>query len=129
MDKEFRTTAVDLWSELPKEERLYVYKKAVEHIESGSEQYMDSTDITPLHSLCLLLPCILFNKDTYLSNFWLEGGKECCYAQSSLAFTELTHNVIQNIVDVRDDKEKKELRLTYLKSFIKNLENETTSNS
>lgn len=95
-----------LTEEVPKEIRLEVYKKAKELIENWDNQY--DLDIP---QLCLLLPSILYNQDTFLQGTWYFG-------QTKIGFPELKNKDILNIVEA---EEPNIIRLKLLNKWIEKL--------
>lgn len=95
-----------LKNEVPKEIRLEVYKKAKELIENWDNQYDLDTP-----QLCLLLPSILYNQDSFLQGTWYFG-------QTKMGFPELKK---EDILAIAETEEPNIVRLKLLNKWIKQL--------
>lgn len=101
-----------LKNEVPKEIRLEVYKRAKNLIENWGEDTFNLDN----PGLCLLLPCILYNCETYLSNGNCESG--WLYADTVIGFPELT---LDDIEDIRQSFDRNKKRLELVTNWIKQL--------
>lgn len=96
---------------VPTELRLEVYKKAILCIENNIKIAGMCS-----HGLCLLLPCLLW--DLKHPSSLTPDNKEWNYQDTSIAFPELTEEVISKI---ERSKDRQATRANYLKAFIKKL--------
>lgn len=114
-----RNEHLTLKSVIPEEIRLECYKEALDII----EQKKDVCGLDFDTSLCLLLPCILWNLDDYRDSSPL--GENWSFIHTQTAFKELVEHGLFNdlfmgFVVHNDDVE--ETRITILKDSIKKLE-------
>lgn len=104
-----------LAEEVPKEIRLEVYKKAKELIENW---YNSDTKNFGLVNpqLCLILPCILYNQETYLDNDneWNDWYPH----ETVLGFTDFTNEDIDLIWNSNNQNKK---RLELVNKWIEQL--------
>jgi hypothetical protein len=109
-----------LQNEFSSQERLETYKKVLQVlIELGERK--DS------HGLCLLIPKIHFNLNlySYLSNHIDEiTGKSMCFVDTTLAFPELTFEIISELQSNAAEPIQvlNNLRINFIKKFISSLE-------
>ena len=99
---------------MTKKERLPIYKKALEIVQSGEEAYgMESGDGL---GLCLLLPCIWLNLNSFLDAFIDEKGKEFSFGETTKYFPEFAKYDWHHNIDYMNDAVK--WRIDTLKSII-----------
>jgi hypothetical protein len=101
--------------ELPINVRIAVYKKAIKDIET--EEYIK---YSPVSSLCIILPCILWNLESFNSN--QPNGDMWITNETPTAFPELTEEVINKITFYYPSHTKIPIRIKYLKGWIKQLQ-------
>lgn len=109
-----RNEQYELTEILPKNIRMEVYKEALKFIKCKEEKY----GLYGKHSgLCLILPCILWDLDTYLSDDPNDNQWE--YFDTSTAFPEISEilNTLSNSELSIDDKVK--LRIEFLENLLK----------
>jgi hypothetical protein len=112
------TNILALNSVVPKELRLEVYKEALHIIQNDKNVFGLNASLGQL-GMCFLFPCILWglkdiNDLTPDEQYWY-------YWDTKIAFPELTQTIIDTF-PCRHSDFKKEQRINYLKSFIKQLE-------
>jgi len=95
--------------------RLECYIKAKKHLTTENDRIGD------IQGLCLILPMILWDLDGVYSlapdnNHWYHGDV-------SIAFPEVTDEVIKDITTCEPKYKQRDLRLSYLDSFILKLTN------
>ena len=103
---------------VPKKVRLEVYERAIEIIEKNEKQSQMSG-----HSLCLLLPCILWNLNRFTN--CKPNGEPFRYENTKYMFPELTEKILDDIkhnsyimnINVND------IRLKHLLNFVNKLQN------
>lgn len=105
---------------VPLEIKIQIYENALLFFQSDKKDWdYDYHYKLEQHEagLCILLPCILWNLPDYLSN-----PKTCnwAYQHTSIAFPELTKDVIDDIEKSDSEKAVKK-RIKYLKEWIKKL--------
>lgn len=97
---------------VPKAIRLQVYRKAIELIKSGEHAFeMDS------FSLCLLLPCILWNLITYMDD--APDAEDWIWQETPEMFRELQVSHIERI-KYTPMPERDNVRIEILESFLTN---------
>lgn len=100
---------------VPETIRLEVYKEALDFIENDREGYgLDKYD-----GLCLLLPCIMWDLNHFLSSD--PNGYYWCWDETQYAFPEFGE-LIHLITECIDENEEVEARIKVLKTCIKLLE-------
>lgn len=105
---------------VPIEIRLQIYKNALLFLKSDKKYRNSEYDYNLEYDqagLCILLPCILWNLKDYLSNP-KHSNEDWAYQHTSIAFPELTKDVIDNIEKCDSEKAVKK-RIKYLKQWIK----------
>ena len=110
---------------VPVEIRIEVYKKAIKIIEIGKICFGLTSP-----SLCLMLPCILWDLKHFLND--AHNGEMYCCDSAKAMFPELTDDVITHIEGNHrltnksywsKSQPKNKVRLYYLKKFINKLTN------
>lgn len=117
--REHRNVDIEITSVVPPEIRLEVYKDALMVIQSknriiNSMFYTKNKMGRVLHEgrsmgLCLLLPCVLWNLDTYMDKD--PNGREWMFSRTWTAFPEikecwdLEEQNIKEVTDLRNEKE------------------------
>lgn len=104
----------NLLQEVPKDIRLEVYKEALDIISNNIRHESGSG-----FSLCLLLPCLLWDLDWYCN---LAPDKDSWdWRDTTKAFPELTKDIITNIITYNNDNETKrnKIRINFLQDSIK----------
>ncbi len=107
---------------VPAEIRLEIYKTALRIIEKQERVFGLLKDS---YGLCLLLPCVLWNLDNYLSK--APDGNNWSYFTTSSSFPELTSKVLDKLNKTETDEQANKIRIKFLKDFIKMLENSLQS--
>ena len=97
-----------------KEQRLKVYKKALNIIENGNKPPGHITG----YKLCLLLPVILWKLKHFLND--APDGSYWLHTDTHEIFPELTRNHVLKINNIMSPKDY--LRIKILKEIIKSLE-------
>jgi len=108
---------------IPIKIRLEVYKEALEHITNNIWHQSEAG-----FSLCLLLPSLLWDLNSYLS--LAPDGQEWVWAETPLAFPELTDTILSDIkqaapndgfymTEKERNKEKNIIRVKFLEDSIK----------
>jgi hypothetical protein len=97
----------------PVEVRLYCYQYFLDHPELHNE-----------FGLCMGLPLIAWGKIPVLNNadfVFYYAENIWSYSNSSIAFPEVTEDVIKSLNALKTPLKVKKLRISYLKQFIKQL--------
>jgi len=99
------------------ETRIRVYREAVRQIENNEDNYSLGENYSVEYSLCLLLPCILWDLSHYLDDS--PNGMSWLFSQTVILFPELKEwlGVYRNIVGSKNQD-----RLSYLKKWVVKLE-------
>jgi hypothetical protein len=112
---------------VPEDIRIEIYTQAITHIETKSRKYIDSDRDGNVFSLCLLLPCILWDLPTYLS--YAPEVRLWDYRDITTMFPEMK-NAVKTINDAKKfgkctfskgeytEKELNEVRVRELKEAI-----------
>jgi hypothetical protein len=105
---------------IPLDIRLEVYLKAKKFIETNQRE----------HGLCILFPILLWNLKSFTSDNPI--GNDWDYNDTSIAFPELTREIIHNIISSYSVFGKSTIqlrRLVYINKFIKKLQHECKENN
>ncbi len=133
-----------------KEERLLIYKKALSYINNADlslhKSFYNNADLLlyklfpnnadlllyklfPNNAgLCLLLPCIWLNLNSYLDNYIDENGIQFSFSETILYFPEFSEYYYNNGFNIKYDtlyyNNTVEWRIKILNEIINKLENE-----
>ena len=127
MSKNLINIEYDLTKNLPpKDIRLNVYKEALEYycnIQDGGSCNYNADNESGL-GLCLILPVLLWNLNSYLDNLEINDKTHYwCYRDTKIAFPEIVYWVI-DIKDTDDYSDKLILRIKAMEDCIKKLSSE-----
>jgi hypothetical protein len=103
---------------VPKQVRLRVYKSTLAFISKDFKYKVFTNKPESTDGLCMLLPAMLWGLEDYKQSS--PSGRNWSYEDTSLAFPELTKEVIQ---DINSSENKVEYRKKVLNKFILTLTN------
>jgi hypothetical protein len=105
---------------VPPKERLKVYQEAKKYLKAEpSSRFNDNKDkIVDELGVCMLLPCLLWNLDSYLDNI-PESNRYWSYSDTVLAFPEFTDKDIDYITSFRSLEARKKARYKVMNKAVK----------
>lgn len=114
-----KNETINIGDPIPDEIRLEVYKEAKVHIENAikNPEY-DVYGLEGFMGLCTLLPCILYDLETFEDD--QPNGLYWEYELTPVSFPELA-GFIEKIDKIEGQRERNKMRLKFLNSSIKKL--------